>query len=82
MATRETFDPVRERERVFALDAVLAFPARVVLALAAGVRLAFVARVLLAVRRLVFFVADLGRLVALPRFCFPRVVARLMRLAI
>ena len=70
-----------EREPVFVRDAVLAFRARVVLALAAGVRLAFVARVLLAVSRLVFFVADLARLVALPRFCVPRVVARLMRLA-
>jgi hypothetical protein len=70
-----------EWEPVFFRDAVLAFPARVLLALAAGVRLAFVARILLAVSRLLFFVAGLVRLIALPRFCFPRVVARVMRLA-
>ncbi len=71
LVTRATFDAVLELERVFALDAVLAFPARVLLALAA--------RAVLAVRRFVFLVT---RLVAFPRFCFPRAVARLMRLAI
>jgi hypothetical protein len=58
LATRATFDAVLEleRERVFALDAVLAFPARVLLALAA--------RAVLAVGRFVFLVT---RLVAFPR---------------
>jgi hypothetical protein len=70
LATRATFDPVRERERVFALDAALALPTRVLLLLAA--------RVDLAVERFVFLVM---RLVAFPRFCFARVVALLMRLA-
>jgi hypothetical protein len=70
LATRATFDAVLEleRERGFALDAVLAFPARVALA----------ARAVLAAGRFVFLAT---RLVAFPRFCFPRVVARLMRLA-
>jgi hypothetical protein len=67
LATRATFDPALERERVFAFDAVLD---RVLLALAA--------RVVLAARRFVFLVV---RLVAFPRFGLPRVVARLMRLA-